>query len=478
MVLSPLLCRGSRLLLLWLLGVAAGCGGPEAPAEVPVEVPAEAPPNFLVFDIDSMRYDRFDEARRADSPSLHGLADRGVFFEAAYASSGWTAPALATVLVGGFPPFEQVTVRESRAWTPTVRDIPTLPEVLGYYGYQTAAFWGGTGKGILSDSGRGFDRSEGWSEQGGNSYSSDVIAWLEHHAEPPFFALVHNVDLHHPRPPMGPPIPGSKAPPDCMYQLFGDAARQRLASGDPVEKGRLHAERYDCGLVQYDWAVGKILAALEGTDFVDNTVVVVTSNHGELLLEHGVVGHELLYDQVLHIPLVIFDPRQPEPRRVSTPVELQDIAPTLLSWAEATVPQQMGGRSLLPLLQQTGELPPLTELFAMSNRGNAAIRKDGYKLIRADNSLPDGDTKFTVSGQQREGSWLELYDLRADPDELVDLSEALPDQARDLSARLETWVAARFRETDKAPRAMDRALERELKERGYWDVVAEPAGGS
>jgi arylsulfatase len=458
--------------LLPLLCLACGSADQVAPPELP--------PNFLVFDIDSMRYDRLDASRRAQTPSLHGLVDRGVVFDAAYASSGWTAPALATLLLGGFPPLEHVTVADGRAWAPTVRGLPTLPEVLGYYGYHTAAFWGGTGKGILSDSGRGFEHSESWSEQGGTSYDLDVTTWLRQQAEPPFFAFVHNIDLHHPRPPMGPPPPGASItpPPHCMLELFGDQARRRLASQDPLEKARLQAERYDCGLLYYDRSIGRILGALDSAGFAHNTVIVVTSNHGELLLEHNVVGHELLYDPVLHIPLVVVDPRQAESRRVSQPVELQDIAPTLLSWAGATVPREMQGRSLVPLLEQSGTIPDLTALFALSNRGNAAIRSDGFKLIHADDSLPDGGTKFTFSGQPRQGSWSELYDLQADPDELVDLSAARPDLTAELSARLEAWVSPRYAESDQPLPAMDQALERELKERGYWEAVAEPDGGS
>lgn len=458
-----------------LLGLISGCQGQDKAPQSRDKTPGTLP-NFIVFDIDSMRLDRLDESRRADTPALHSLVDRGVVFDAAYSSSGWTAPSLATLLLGAFPILERKHAGRGRAWFPTIQGVPTLPEVLGYYGYDTTAFWGGDGDGLLVGSSEIFGTSHKWARDHTASYDRDITTWLEQSAEPPFFALVHNLDLHRPGPPRmhDPSGPGAEPQPDCVPEAFGPQARQRTIDLGPEESVQHLIERYDCALICYDLSVARVLAALEATGLAGNTVVVLTSNHGELLREHDVFGHELLYEPVLHIPFVVVDPQDPEPRHVSEPVELQDLAPTLLSWAGATVPREMDGRSLLPLLNRSGPIEPLTEQFALTNRGNAAIRAEGYKLIRADDSLVDGPNLHALSERPRSGAWIELYDLEADPDELVDLAAERPELASELDARLGAWVEPRYAERGQPPSAMDGDLERALKERGYWETVAEP----
>ena len=466
--------------LLLSLGLLA-CTTPESPPEAAPPPPAEAlPPNILLIDIDSLRLDRFEENKRQVAPALHALQDRSVVFEAAYAPSGWTAPSLGALLTGRFPHLEPNAAGELKAWTPTLEGLPTLPEVLGYYEYQTAVFWGITHQGLLAKSSRGFQHSTRWTPGHGSSYDADVVSWLHEFAEPPFFAMVHNVDLHRPMPRVGtsPTQATLDALPRCLVKDLGESAQLLSQRADQATGARAMARRYDCGLSFYDGSVARILAALEAAGFADDTIVVVTTNHGELLLEHGVVGHELLYEPVLHIPLLVFDPRHPEPRRLDELVELQDLAPTILAWAGAVPPREMHGRSLLPLLEGEGEpagdLQPLSDLFAMTSMGNAAIRAGHHKLILADDSLKDGVSKVTWSGSMRSGSWMELYDLQADPAELVDLSTGLPELASELEGRLLAWQAERYIRSDEPLEPMDPALEAALKERGYWDAVVAP----
>jgi arylsulfatase A-like enzyme len=442
--------------------------------------PPALPPNIVIFDIDSMRADRLEEPSRAVAPTLHDLADRAAVFDAAYAPSGWTAPSLATLLVGRFPPLQPVSAGERYAWTPTIDDLLTLPQVLGYYGFQTAVFWGGTSQGILSNSDRGFGYSTQWRQERSSSYSDDVVQWLQLAAEPPFFALIHNIDLHRPMPRLG-PTPSQEALaaiPRCVERDLGEVARQRSAWQSAEAGVRPITHSYDCGLSYYDGAMASILGAIETAGFSENTVIVVTSNHGELLLEHDVVGHELLYDPVVHVPLLVFDPRDPTPRHVEDPVQLQDLAPTLLAMVGAVIPQQMHGRSLVPLLHGTGPMAPLAELCALTNMGNAAIRRGRFELIRGDDSLGETLSKVTWSGQRRRGAWTELYDLQEDPAEAVDLYRARPDLADELEADLIAWQAQRYVRTEQPVQPIDPALEQALKERGYWEAVAAPNGGA
>ncbi len=464
-------CVGLASLLL-----AIGC----EPAPDPSPAPAAASaPSFLVIDIDSMRYDRLDESRRADTPALHSLVDRGVVFDAAYSSSGWTAPSLATLLLGAFPTMERRRAGGMHAWSPSIAGGTTLPEVLGYYGYDTAAFWGGEGDGLLAGSSAIFGSSQGMMFEGSTSYDRGVTAWLEARTDTPFFAFVHNLDLHRPGPPRLQALPGEQAQPEpaCVQELFGPLARQKRENQTSDENVQYQIERYDCALICYDRSIARIMATLEATGLDERTVVVLTSNHGELLREHDTYGHELLYDPVLHIPFVVVDPGGPGPRRETAVVELQDLAPTMLAWAGATVPREMDGRDLRPLLRQTGQVEPPAALYALTNRGNASIQRGDHKLIRADDSLRNGPTMFRWAEDQPIGSWHELYDLAADPGELTDLTAEQPALVDELDVLLGAWIEPRYSEGPGDPQAMDADLERALKERGYWDAVTEPGAG-
>ncbi len=472
-ILTPSLGRCLALLALFFLPPACHPEGGAA---------GEKLPNFLIFDIDSLRADRVAMALdgRVEAPALAGLAACGVVFEQVYSSSGWTAPALAALLTGRHPELRRVSSKGRWGSLPRVDDSRTLPEILTYYDYQTAVFWGETlpGKGGALE--RGFEEQYRLNPELFVSYHQLPTAWLALQARQPFFALVHNIDLHRARPsvPQGASRGMQRSFPACLSDNLAEFVRDRPRRTSAAEAAAIASRRYDCGLAYYDNSIAQILEALDASDLADNTVVIVTSNHGESLLEHGLLGHDLLYEEILRVPLVVVDPAIKDAQRVTQRVQLTDLAPSILARAGLHIDQQMVGASFLPLMGLgEGEYAP-RDVFSMTSRDIAALRKDDMKLLKGQSSLRGGRSLFRWSTEGLKKGELELYDLAQDPGEQRDLAAAQPEQVEALDQALSTWVAERFPDENAAPTEMEETLREALEERGYWELVVDQEQGA
>lgn len=433
------------------------------------------PPNFLVIDIDSLRADRV----RPDSetaPHLAELARQGVVFTRAYTTSGWTMPALASLLTGRFPRVQQDRSLEAR-YLPS--DDLTLPQILSLYGYTSAAFLGSTLASNLSDLDTRFamvDRhppNESGSA-GPRPFGEAFDTWLEQAARPPWFALVHEIDLNL----LEPPMDAAEAA-ACRGDTFARPVRRyrdllHLARQVGTDRARSACiAQYDCGLGYYDRAVGRMLDALDGQGMRSNTVIVVLSNHGEDLFEHEGVDHGVLYDTVMRIPLVVVDPAR-SPSTMDHPVQTVDVAATILDRAGAQRPAGLEGRSLFDPQADR-------EVLSLTDRDNASLLAGGYHLVKRTSS---GD------GAVRVNPWYEMYDLSADPQEKEDLLSAAPAGSGPASGagggtpyspvevvaelqqvRLETWIRTRAQATPPDTPAYSDEQRRVLQERGYWQYV-------
>lgn len=165
-------------------------------------------------------------------------------------------------------------------------------------------------------------------------------------------------------------------------------------------------DAYDGGISFADRRLEKLWDGIGSLGLDKNTVLVVTSDHGECFLEHGALGHPaLLYDEILRVPLIIaYPPLDGKGRMIDDQVMSIDILPTLLDILGIDTPPHLQGRSLLPLIEKVGSLPGQPAFSdAVEVR---SIRTDGWKYIRG-------------AGKDAPA---ELYDLRADPAEKVDIA--------------------------------------------------------
>ena len=323
------------LLLLWL-----------APFSFPVDAPhprvaASRHPNVILITLDTTRADRmgFLGSNRGLTPNLDALARESAVFTHAYAHVPLTTPSHATILTGTYPQFNHVNYMGD----PLSKDLPFLPVILHNNGYRTAAFVGALvldPKKLAQGFDRGFDmydanyhrRRPGEDhyqslERRGGEVVNRALGWLEKRPSGPFFLWVH---LYDPHDPYSPPEP---------------------------YKTRYHAEPYDGEIAYTDSAVAKLLAELRKQGLFDSSVIAIMADHGEAFGEHGEKHHGIfLYDETIHVPLLIKTPGQRFAKKIAIRVGLIDVAPTILQAAHLPVPPAMQGESLVSFLKadQTG----------------------------------------------------------------------------------------------------------------------------
>lgn len=398
----PALVRRPTTRILAALGLAAaalGAGGCRAKPKRP---------NILIVTFDTTRADHigaygFEGAR---TPVVDRLAAEGVLFESAYSSIPLTAPSHATILTGKFPMAHGVRDNGLFVLAP---DQQTLAEILKARGYRTGAAIGGFPLLARYGLNQGFDFYDdrlspaydnplagprkrdafSFEERSAARVNEAVLDWLgQSKGAEPFFLWVHYYDPHRP---YAPPVP--------YDQLFAD----RLYDGD---------------IAYTDESLGTLLDRLKRDGLYENTLVVMTSDHGEGLGEHQELTHSyLLYDSTLHVPLVMRGPGVAPGRRVGGRVRLVDIAPTVLDALDIPVPADMQGRSLEPFL--AGNAPPPVERTHYAETLSPRLSQNWGEL----RALLEGRWKYV------HGPKPELFDLAADPRELHDLSASRPDQA-------------------------------------------------
>ncbi|MEO8502311.1 MAG: sulfatase-like hydrolase/transferase [Acidobacteriota bacterium] len=298
------------------------------------------PPPLILISIDTLRADRLPAwgSRSVQTPAIDALARDSVLFENAYSHYPLTLPSHTTLLSGLLPPNHGV--RDNIGYTFDAKQHPFLPQLLAERGYSSGAFVSSyvlrpeTGLGAAFSAydsptriipGAPIDSAE----RPGQETVAAAAAWLATQAEGPFFAFVH---FYEPHAPYTPPEPFKSRYPDP----------------------------YDGEIATADAAVGELLQALRAHGLYDQAAIALVADHGEGLGDHGEKRHGVfLYRSTLHVPLLLKLPRQEDAgRRVTTPVGLVDVAPTLVALAGAQTSSSFDGRSLLTTM--TGEGTPRT----------------------------------------------------------------------------------------------------------------------
>ena len=441
---------------------------------------AHRPPSILLVLVDTLRADYLGAYGFTGgiSPNLDRLAAESVVFDHCFSPAPWTKPAVASLFTSLLPRTHNVLTHKGRyidRARPVTRTdalsarATTLAEALQAGGYATAAFvanpWVQPDQGF----GQGFDHFDG-RFAGNTTPAAPVLAaaqaWLATRPrDRPFFAYIHLMDVHGPYDAPAADFEAVRASPDLGPPHRLDDAEVRAIrpylTGLPwvrqpgARERRTWRARYAAGVHALDRQLGPFLDALHADGTLAETVVVVVSDHGEELAEHGGWDHGFrLYDHQLHVPLIVRLPGGRH-RRVGALVDLLDLMPTLLGIAHAPMPPGLQGRDLSRLI--AGAVPDAEAGAVVAGGvkwepGEHAIRTPTHKLIT---KVPSGPAR--------------LYDLRDDPAEQRDVAADAPEVAQQLAEEL----ARRVQAPGAAPRfAPDQvevppALEERLESLGY-----------
>jgi len=383
--------RAALLPLLWAL---AACGDSAAAPTAAAPAPDAPYPraNVLLITLDSVRADRLGcyGCERPTTPHLDHLASRAVLFDEAFANSSFTPPTHASMLTGLYPAEHGL-----RHWNKSLADVPTAADAFAAAGYRTLAVTPLKTLLVLG-LGRGFEQtnSPDSSQVGQQVIIADgdavngaaLEALLRKPDERPVFAWIHYYDAHRPYGRQGAEWSGRYVQPDrpevgateAWYQLTPE---KRAALNAGAAAIRLMKDHYAGGLAFLDDRVGQLLSRLHEAGALENTIVVVLADHGEVFDEHGPewFAHDpYLYDENIHIPLLVRLPGDAQAGRHAPDMVSQvDLLPTLLELTGvAPLPgQRFSGSSFAPAL--TGTKLRRTSVFADTQGNDLSVPRDG-----------------------------------------------------------------------------------------------------
>lgn len=462
--------------------------------------------DIVLITVCSLRQDHVGAygAGLAKTPAIDRIAEGGYRFERAYAASNFTLASLTAVLTGRFGSSTGVT-----GWDKGLtRDIYTLPEVLGLYGYRTAAFTTDAPSGFRPDYGldRGFQHMEIYPPpratpdgrfRGGSlgepgETAAPVVDWLsEQPTDAPLFVMFHSRTAHFP---FVVSRDGTRTDPTGITKLLWEAgAKQAQAPGampgmaggtaqqgivefgpDPLhvkvlELGQpavdVWRQRYAEAVERMDADVARVLDAVAARGRADKTIVALVADHGESLNDHEELLHgDAYFDSVIRVPLLVRVPGQPG-GVVEGLVSQVDLMPTLLSLVGAVPPSGIDGTPLTPLMTGTAD----------EIRGTA-ISEGGVSLQAPDSPYGAVIAPPWVLLRQQRGCGPNsppppadqiptcLFNMDDDPQQLRSVAAAHPEVVSSLVAR---WDGSRAQSREAEPLELSPEFVEELQRNGY-----------
>ncbi len=403
-----------RIAVVLLIAGCPACGSRTAQV-----APAAAVPRHVVLiTIDTLRADRLGcyGARDVETPNMDRLALEGALASEASVQAPLTRPSHVSIFTGLYPAQHGIRDNISRALGP---DVPTMAEAFKAAGFETAGFVSSIVLSAQSGLARGFDEFSDRFDLGadardearfldilekrGDIAVGDAIRWLEGRAQKRTFVWVHLYDPHAPY-----------EPPEPYASRYADRP-------------------YDGEVAWSDELVGRLDAALTRLGTRDQTLTVLTADHGEGLGEHGEAVHGFfLYESTIRVPLLLRGPGIVPGTRVSVATQSVDLLPTVLDLAGVPAlpsTRALAGRSLARTVR--GLSTTLDDAPAFAESLTPRIHY-GWSDLR---SVREGRWKFILAPKP------ELYDLTRDPAELHNVIDAEPARARALRAGLERHLA-------------------------------------
>ncbi len=423
-------------------------------------------PNIILVTIDSLRPDHLGcyGYKRNTSPNIDKLAKEGVLFMQAISQAPWSYPSIFSIFSGTYPHIHGMISPAHK-----LKDVSLLSQILkqnNYYTMAVCAHYTISGIERLRQTFDKFLSFKGaadnfWISNNAQVVTAAAINYLRSNYKRKFFLWLHYMDCH-----------GPYKPPPPYYKMWDGESTEDI-NGMPISEHMWlglggvpqymakvmdvkHMSRekyislYDGEISFVDSQIGILLDEVKKSGIEKNTLIILTSDHGESLGEHNYFGHELLlYDVLLKVPLIIKFPQVfPYHKIINKQARSIDIMPTILDVLNIAGPEAMEGKSLTPLIWEESNIETS---YAYSSYENYlkryAIRTEGWKLI------------YTL-----EDDHYELYNLKQDPGELVNLYEKENKNAMMLKTELEKYL---YLSCDKEAEGIDAETKRILRSLGY-----------
>ncbi len=447
--------------------------------------------NIVLIVIDCLRADHVAAYGypRPTTPTIDALAKKGVLWENAHSLSSWTRPSVTSLLTGLYPSQHGVFqgIKRSKNRSEVTTDIlqtttPTLAEEFTQAGWRCGAFINNAQLGPYTRLDRGFAAYEATAGKADRILES-FADWFAADSKTPSFAYLHFLEAHYPYKPRRRHVAMFGGDRDKNHfrdysaRDYGKLRRAVSRSEETLGEDRLNEmiQMYDGAVRRLDGKVKKLLGMLTETGVADQTMVVVTADHGEEFLDQGRIGHgHALSPSLTHVPLVALIPGAQPPQRRSEPVTHVDLAATLLH-AAGIEPNLLGENLLAP----GGPRSPVCCELQIRRRYSHCLRTADWSLHR--------EYKFEAPDDRLNPSWTptqwidnyahtvttELYSTKADPAELTNLADVSlhEDVLHAMTATLDNWSRHRAvsvrdhtcsTEIDLDPRVLER-----LQDLGY-----------
>jgi arylsulfatase A-like enzyme len=458
-------------------------------------------PNILLYVVCTLRPDHTSlyGYQRDTTPFLKKLGASGVVFDDAVSQAPWTKPSVSSLMTSLYA-YTHGIVNE----TDTIpQGAATLAQQLRAAGYVTASIVANPFAGRTSGLDRGFDYMMEYPfvqrnrtdavDRGTDSAAINraIMPWLDRHHDEPFFLYVQSTDPHAPyRPPAEfESLFSNPADTPAFDRDYGvlrniraygggatvTAAEMRRKGIDPDEYLKRAVGRYDGEIAHNDRRIEELVGRIKQLGVLDNTLVVIASDHGEEFWEHGFGAHgHSLYQELIHSVLLFWSPRLlPLPRRVSTPVQLIDVMPTVLEMVGARIPPTAEGQSLVPLFK--GQPLPRAIPMVATKFALPTAKPGGGVPSNLTDTFAWFDHAWKLIYRTQAGrahlKELELYDRRSDPLDRDDVSAGHPDIAGKMKADLDRWLGAekqvRLKLGPNGSRPLDTQTIERLRSLGY-----------
>ena len=465
-------------------------------------------PNVILISIDTLRADHLScyGYHRNTTPHIDKIAAEGTIFRRNYSTGVWTPPGHASMLTGLYVS-EHGVYGENRL----NRNIPTIADTLKVHEYQTAGFVNNSQVGELVGFEKGHDEFvEVWKGVKSKSFTDRVLKgiarkirkktghedmgaqktnrmfnhWVGNKIDKdkPFYAFLHYIEPHNP---LNPPRPFKNRFFDHSSHNI-DVMKVNKVAYNPLicfvediqpNEYEIHSLKslYDGEIAYIDHRIGEIISALKRNHYYDDTMIIITSDHGEHFGEHGLWSHTAsLYNEVLHIPLIIKFPKGIDHiQEVQACTQLVDIFPTIMEVTGVSEKEQINtsGSSLVYRANMSdiyhkyifaeweGRIPYFIQGKIGSNDSSREINRITNKLWM----IADGNYKYISASDGSE----ELYDLNVDRKEQNNLIYRSRDVAAALKMKLNEFKNETFSDVIEERNEVDEETRKNLERLGY-----------